>query len=393
MPAKTNTYETSVANSESKAMVLHARVITGAGGGPDKTVLNSPRFLKPLGYDSSCLYLRPPNDIGFESIRQRADFWKSPLEEIDDRGALDWRIVPKAIEVCRRLKVDIWHGHDYKTNLLGLLVAKRHPMKLVTTVHGWVKHTNKTPLYYKLDRWAIKRYQHVLCVSPDLVEQCKRSGVREDRLQLLENAIDTEQFQRRSSPQEAKQKLGLAQDRLLVGAAGRLSPEKGFDMLIRCVAAIIAKGIPISLAIIGDVSELYKLQSLIDELGVGENIRLAGFQSDMSQWYEAMDVFALSSLREGLPNVILEAMALETPIVSTKVAGVPRIIKDGVNGLIVPIDDEDAFTSALERLIEDPDLRKELAKAGRAVIERSYSFEYRMRKISEVYDSLDKAGN
>ena len=184
----------------------------------------------------------------------------------------------------------------------------------------------------------------------------------------------------------------MAQDRLLVGAAGRLSPEKGFDMLIRCVAAIIAKGIPISLAIIGDGSELDKLQSLIDELGVGENIRLAGFQSDMSQWYEAMDVFALSSLREGLPNVILEAMALETPIVSTKVAGVPRIIKDGVNGLIVPIDDEDAFTSALERLIECPDLRKELAKAGRAVIERSYSFEYRMRKISEVYDSLDKAG-
>ena len=373
-------------------MVLHPRVVTGSGGGPDKTILNSPRFLKPLGFNSACLYLRPPGDAGFRAIRDRAEDWNAPLEEMDDRGATDWRIVPQTVKLCRRLNVKIWHGHDYKTNLLGLLVKRWHPMKLVTTVHGWVQHTRKTPLYYTLDRWAIKRYDQVLCVSPDLLETCRKSGVHEGRSQLVENAIDTEQFRRRCSQVEAKRKLGLPENQLLIGAVGRLSPEKGFDQLIRSVVAIKTAGLKtdqkLSLVIIGDGVEQERLQAQIDESGYQDDIRLAGFQSNTSQWYEAMDVYALSSLREGLPNVILEAMAFETPIVATRVAGVPRIIEDGKNGLIVPIDDELALKLALEKLLSNAGLRDQLASAGRKVIESRYSFAMRMKKISSIYQKI-----
>ena len=242
-------------------MVLHPRVVTGSGGGPDKTILNSPRFLKLYGYDSTCAYLRPAEDLGFEALRKRAKHWNAPLEEIDDGGALDWKIVPTAIKLCRRLNVKIWHGHDYKTNLLGLIVNRWHPMKLVTTVHGWVQHTSKTPFYYAIDRWAIKRYDRVLCVSPDLVETCLQCGVDKTRVQLVENAIDTEQFQRSSARAEAKQKLGLRVDQPLIGAVGRLSPEKGFDQLIRCVKRLNSQRLnnqtnqPVGLVIIGDGEE------------------------------------------------------------------------------------------------------------------------------------------
>ena len=370
-------------------MVLHPRVVTGSGGGPDKTILNSPRFLKAHGYNATCAYLRPAADPGFETLRQRAQQWNAPLEEIDDGGALDWKIVPAAIKLCRRLNVKIWHGHDYKTNLLGLLVNRWYPLKLVTTVHGWVEHTRKTPLYYAIDRWAIKRYDRVLCVSPDLVETCRSCGVDPTRVQLVENAIDTEQFQRSSSQADAKSKLGLPTDRLLIGAVGRLSPEKGFDRLIRSVARLNAQtNQPVHLVIIGDGNQSQKLQQLIDQLEMSQFIRLAGFQANTKQWYEAMDIYALSSLREGLPNVILEAMSLETPIVSTKVAGVPRIIEHGHNGLVVPIGDQDELTAALQQLIRDSDLRQKLASAGRQVILSRYSFEARMKKIAQIYDGL-----
>ena len=130
------------------------------------------------------------------------------------------------------------------------------------------------------------------------------------------------------------------------------------------------------------------LQQLIDQQGMSELIRLAGFQADTTQWYEAMDIYALSSLREGLPNVILEAMALGTPIVATKVAGVPRIIDQGHNGLVVPIGDENRLTDALRILLDDAELRNQLATAGRQVIETRYSFVARMKKITQVYDDL-----
>ncbi len=371
--------------------VMHARVITGAGGGPDKTILNSPRMLKHLGFQSACMFLRPPNDNGFEAIRKRAVDWGSPIVEVDDRGPFDWRVVLKALQICRSHNVKIWHAHDYKTNLLGLVVKRWHSMQLVTTVHGWVELTWKTRCYHQLDRWSLKRYERVVCVSPDLLEQCRGFGVREDRSLLIENAIDTEQFRRRRSTAEAKRTLGLPEDVPLIGAVGRLSPEKAFDHLIAAVAKLHATGPKPMLVIVGEGDQLSNLQALADQHGISSHVRFAGFQSDTQAWYEAMDVFALSSLREGLPNVVLEAMALETPVVVTRVAGVPRLVEDGVSGLIVPIGDVPALATALRRLLEEDCLRRRLASAARQVIESRYSFAARMAKMAALYRDLGVA--
>src|SRR5205823_5168756 len=117
-------------------VVLDARVVTGSGGGPDKTILNSPRFLEPLGYRMVCAYLHPPADAGFAVIRQNAERYRAPLVAIPDRGPWDWRVVTDLLAACKRERVAVWHGHDYKTNALGLLLKRFWPMRLVTTVHG-----------------------------------------------------------------------------------------------------------------------------------------------------------------------------------------------------------------------------------------------------------------
>ena len=105
-------------------VVLETRVVAGSGGGPDKTILNSPRFLAESGYRTLCVYLHPPGDPGFEQLRQKAQRWQAPLVSIPDRSLWDWKVVPLLLNVCRRERVSIWHGHDYKTNLLGLLLCK-----------------------------------------------------------------------------------------------------------------------------------------------------------------------------------------------------------------------------------------------------------------------------
>ncbi len=102
--------------ARTKPVVLDVRVVTGTGGGPDKTILNSPRFLEPMGYRNICAYMHPPDDPGFEVLRRRAEAWSAPLLAIPDRGPWDWRVVKELLAVCRREKVAIWHGHDYKSN-------------------------------------------------------------------------------------------------------------------------------------------------------------------------------------------------------------------------------------------------------------------------------------
>lgn len=369
-------------------VVLHARIITGSGGGPDKTILNSPRYLTQLGYACWCAFLRPPNDEGFSVIRSRSAHWKAPLIEIEDRGAFDWRILTAMLKVCRSQKVNIWHAHDYKTNLLGILLRRRHPMRLVTTVHGWVEYTWKTRLYYLTDRFSLPRYDKVICVSEDLRQTCRQLGVPESKCLLIENAIDTEQFRRGQTIARAKEQLNWPATRWLIGAVGRLSAEKGFDRLIQATALLVRGGADVGLIIAGNGSERAALQALVDELGMTDRIRLVGFQSDLRPIYEAMDVFALSSLREGLPNVVLEAMALEVPVVATSVAGVPRLIDHGVNGWLVPAGDVAILAQTIGDALSNPAQLASAAAAGRRTIESNYSFAVRMQKMASVYDQL-----
>src|SRR5438477_6875066 len=121
-------------HAAARPMVLHVRVVTGHGGGPEKTILNSPRFLRTLGYQSKLAYLHPPNDPGFTALRKRGESLEADVLSVPDRGPLDLSVVMKLVRICREQKVAIWHGHDYKSNFLGLLVRMFWPMQLVTTL-------------------------------------------------------------------------------------------------------------------------------------------------------------------------------------------------------------------------------------------------------------------
>jgi glycosyltransferase involved in cell wall biosynthesis len=205
---------------------------------------------------------------------------------------------------------------------------------------------------------------------------------------LVQNAIDTAQFQRRRNVAIAKAQLGLDPNRKLIGAIGRLSPEKGFDVLIRAVGRLVRDGAAVDLQIIGDGDDQRRLESLIAALGLGDRVQLIGYRADTIPYYEAFDVFALSSYREGLPNVLLEAMALETPVVATAIAGIPKLITHEVGGLLVPPGDAAALATALSRVLADGALARRLAQAGRATIEQRFSFERRMQKVARVYDEV-----
>jgi len=313
-----------------------------------------------------------------------------PLISVPDRGPLDQSVLRRMLKVCRHYNVRIWHGHDYKSNLLGLMLRPFHKMKLVTTVHGWVKHTSRTPLYYAVDRWSLPFYHHVICVSDDLRDRCAELKIKPDRLSLIHNAIDEKTFKRQhpASQAQMRKELGTPEGRFVIGAVGRLSLEKGFDHLIDAAAKLINEGHDIEVWIAGDGDAKQELQDRIAYHNVNDRVKLLGFVSDTVGLYYAMDTFVLSSLREGMPNVVLEAMAMDVPVVSTKVAGVPKMITDGQEGLLVDIQDTPGLTDAIRRVVTDADLRGGLTTKGRKLIEEQYSFAQRMAKVKSIYDQV-----
>jgi glycosyltransferase involved in cell wall biosynthesis len=228
----------------------------------------------------------------------------------------------------------------------------------------------------------------VICVSEDLQKRCRECGVPEERCVLVENGIDTEQYTRRRTLARAKEQFGLPPERFVIGAVGRLSPEKGFDLLLRAAQRLLAAGQDVAVLIAGEGDEKTRLEALARELGLSERVRLLGYCADTCPVYEAMDVYALSSRREGLPNVLLEAMAMEVSIVATRIAGVPRLLGEQENGLLVEPESVDDLVHALTRLRQDKALSQALRQSGRHTVETRYSFAGRIQKLRELYDNL-----
>jgi glycosyltransferase involved in cell wall biosynthesis len=373
-----------------KDVVLHTRVVTDTGGGPDKTILLSASFLSHTDYWLAAAYMHPPGDAGFATVRQRAAEYGCPLISVPDKGALDRSVARTMLRICKKYNVRIWHGHDYKSNLIGLTLRPFWDMKLVTTVHGWVKQTTRTPLYYAVDRWCLPYYHAVMCVSDDLVERVLKLNVDPARVSLILNGIDERRFDRKfpAAQSPLREQMKTPAGRLVIGAVGRLSPEKAFNNLIKATHELVQAGRDVELWIAGEGDDREHLEKLIAHLGCGDRVKLLGFFKDTVALYGAMDLYVLSSLREGLPNVVLEAMSMRVPVVSTEVAGVPKLITDGQSGLLCPIGDIESLRVAMDRLIADETMRQRLAEAGRRVIETQFSFARRMEKEQAIYDQV-----
>ena len=375
---------------KARQVVLHTRVVTRTGGGPDKTILLSAAHMVNTSYWLAAAYMHPPKDPGFAQVQRRAVDAGCPLISVPDRGPLDYSVFRRMLDVCRHYEVRVWHGHDYKSNMLGLMIRPFWKMKLVSTVHGWVKRTARTPLYYAIDRWCLPYYHHVICVSEDLCQQVRLLGVPEEKLSLVHNAIDQSQFKRRCSPAEAplRDRMDVPEGRLVMGAMGRLSPEKAFGDLILAAADLIQQGMDVELWIGGEGEGRDDLQRLIDRVGAGSRVKLIGFVSDPIDFYHALDLFVLPSRREGLPNVVLEAMSMRVPVVATGVAGLTALIRDGENGLLCRPGDIKQIASACRRVLADERLRRRLAEAGRSLIETRYALARRMDRVRAIYDRV-----
>jgi glycosyltransferase involved in cell wall biosynthesis len=366
--------------------VLHLRTVTGRGGGPEKTLLASPRFIGG-GYQLRLAYVRPVNDELYD-MPARAAQAGATLIDIPERVGFDPRTWWRLVNEVRHSRPDILHAHDYKTNVLGVLLAKRFGLPVVTTLHGYGLGGGRLNWYYRIERWALRRMDRVIAVSEDIERYVLSIGIPRARCALVENAIDTDTYRRTMDTNAARVQAGLGNRNLVVGGVGRLCGEKGFDRLIRAVTNLSSDGIVVKLVLVGEGEERDRLEKLVRDLNCRHAVQLLGYRPDTVALYQALDVFVLSSVREASPNVVLEAMAMEVPVVATRIAGVPKLIEDGVNGLLVEPDDVEGLTRALETMLGDQALRARLARAGRQTIEERYTFAGRMKKIRAIYDDL-----
>jgi len=370
-----------------KPMVLHVRVVAGSGGGPDKTIVRSPKHIEGKNVRMAAAYIHPRGDAGIDKLRETARQHHCPFYAIPERGPLDPVTVAALYQLCRKLRVTVWHGHDYKSNLIGVILRRFWPMSLVTTVHGWTNETWRTRLYRRVDHWAIRRYDQVIAVGRKLEAQCRELGVGDDRLTYIRNAIDLDEYQHEMSRDDRRDDLGIARDRFVIAVLGRLSTEKGAGRAIRLVSKLREDYPQVELHLIGDGPQRQALESLVENRALRSRVRFWGWQDRPQRVLEAADMLLLPSHTEGFPNAVLEAMALRLPVAATNVGDVRRILDKEHCGVILP-DDEADWPKRVAPLIVSEDRRNLLAERAYERVRSLYSFRTRMKLMRRVYDRV-----
>ena len=368
--------------------ILHLR---SSGGlyGAEQVILNLASELNSLGCTNDIVCFNNINNPHLELIEEARKANLSALA-VDCRGLLDRQTVRNIREIIMSRKVDVIHCHDYKACVFGLMAAARLTLQRVATNHLWTRGNLKLRVYEAIEALLYNGFDRVVAVSEIIEQECRPFIWNKDKLTFIPNGINTRRFalaNREEARRSTRAQLGLKETDLVVGNIARLSIEKDQSMLLQAFKILtgLSTERPCKLLMVGDGPEEHQLLTLARELGIGDQCLFAGVRKDIPQILNCLDVYVQSSRREGLPIIILEAMASEAAIVSTKAGGIPQVITDGEQGRLVEIGDANQLARVLDDVLKNPDERKRLGQRARDTVDRHFSARAMAERYLDVY--------
>jgi glycosyltransferase involved in cell wall biosynthesis len=292
------------------------------------------------------------------------------------------------LRLARRLRshgIDLTHTHNRMALIYGAPAARLAGTAVVHTKHGKNPKAGTRLLLAKL---AARCVDSFVAVSPETAALARRRGeVDERRLLVITNGVDLGAFQPRAAARaRVRAELKIPEDAWVAGTAGRLAVEKNQALLVRAAAPLL--GPEAHLVLAGDGPLRPALAELAATRGASASVHLLGSRRDVPDVLNALDVFVLSSDTEGLPLVILEAMATGLPIVSTNVGGIADVVDEGGTGFLVPAGDEEQLRARLGSLRADPELARAFGRRARAAAEETHSSERMLSAYNDLYERV-----
>ena len=283
--------------------------------------------------------------------------------------------------------VDVIQTHGYKENVFGYLLARATGKPWICFMHGTTDENLKVRLYHKLDSFTVRAADRVLSVSRELALRVLPADSAA-RVTVVDNAIlPKAQLPTRFAVAQWKRQWRIGTDPV-ISCIGRLSPEKGQDLLIAAAGRLRAQGYRFHLVLAGDGPNRLALTQQCERLGLDGRVVFLGQQADVDVVYAASNIVALPSRKEGMPNVVLEAMQHGVALVAMRVGAVPDMLTDKENALLVPLGDVNAFARALACLIDDRELARRLGRAAKAALFPRFSVANRTETMERIYTEV-----
>ncbi len=300
--------------------------------------------------------------------------------------------VQTLIEIAWRRNAALLHTFGLRSNTLGAQAAKALSIPWIVRLPNINRTDYNNPLRGWISHWRnnqlIRRADALQVISPQLELYVKSWKRPPKRTYLIPNGVDLSLYNQEDTGAAFRQRFEIPPEAPLLGSVGRLERVKGYDILLDAYSAVVKQNSHIRLVLIGDGPEREQLEKQAAALALPHPVIFTGYTPDVPSALAALTMFVCSSRSEGVPNAMLEAMAMARPIVSTRVGGVDSVLEGDQEGILVPTGESNALASAIVELLSNPQKMNTLGKAAHERVERDFSVERMIERAQGMYEDF-----
>jgi len=374
-----------------KRTIFHLRC-SNYPGGPETTLLGWLKYADCERFDPRVLFFHERRGLNVRSLELFSSH-RVPVQIIPWGAS---RNLPGAVRaLVRQIRAaespGLLHSHDVRSDFVALIAGRLTHTPVVVSNHAWHAVGLKRHIQESLRARWLAYADLVINVSEDTHRETLRRGVPAERSVALYSGLDLAPYRDLPSKEEARKRLDIPQDALVISNVARTWPEKAIDRLIQAAAQLRPKYPALQVLQVGDGLLDAQLAAEVRQRGVEGCVRLLGFRTDYTDVMRASDVFALPSLAEGMPMVIYSAMAMGLPIVASNVSGLQDTLEHERTALMIRPGHLADLVESLDRMLSDPVLAKRLGDQAREVMEHRFSAEAAVRQLEQLYERVASA--
>ena len=356
--------------------ILHVETGRHLYGGPQQVIYLISAL---MGRGHECTLVCPP-DSGIDAAARAADI---PVRNLFCAGDLDLPFAYRLSQYLQSSKPDLVHCHSRRgADLLGGLAASFADVPAVVS-----RRVDNTEMRL-MAALRYRPFKKIIAISEAIAAVLRDRDVDEQRIEVIRSAVDTARFAALPDREAFRQEFAIADDAIVVAAAGQLIPRKGHRYLLQAFAAVRHSHPQARLIIFGEGYLNNQLRAQAASLGLGDGAQFAGFRDDLDDFMGCFDIFAHPALAEGLGVVTLKAAAAGVPVVGFNAGGLAEAVIDGETGMLVPAENVAALRDAIVALIDEEDLRQRMGSMGRERMQKEFSIATMVDKHITLYDSI-----
>ncbi len=287
--------------------------------------------------------------------------------------------------ICKQQNFNILHLHSGHALAIGIW-AKLFNSKFKLVASRRVDYHIKKNWFSQF-KYKSRFIDKIVCISYAIENVLIQDDVPQNKLVTIHSGIDINKFSNMPTPENFKRDLGIAENKILIGTIAAMSGQKDYPNLLKAAKIVVEQNDDVIFCAVGDGPHRQKIIKMADEFGLMNRFIFAGFREDIGNFLKAFDIFVLASKKEGLGTSILDAQSVGLPVIACEVGGIPEIISDGKNGLLVPPKNEQKLAEAILKLVKNTQFRKKLGENARESV-KQFDIHRTIEKNIKLYEQI-----